>query len=73
MKQDGKQCEDMIKVEYHEFPENTFCSGAAFVAKPGDAEEDDGWIITYVQNENSNTSHVSNSHRTLCSMMLFLS
>lgn len=57
-----KQDEDKIKVEYHEFPEKSFCSGAAFVAKPGagDAEEDDGWIITYVHNEDSNTSHVSN-------------
>ncbi|KAL8522068.1 hypothetical protein ACS0TY_012284 [Phlomoides rotata] len=55
---DEKQHGDTIKVEYHDFPENTFCSGAAFVAKPGDVEEEDGWIITYVHNEDSNTSHV---------------
>ncbi|KAG8375584.1 hypothetical protein BUALT_Bualt10G0115700 [Buddleja alternifolia] len=48
--------EELIKVEYHKFPENTFCSGGAFVAKCNGVEEDDGWIITYVHNEDSNTS-----------------
>ncbi|KAI3468214.1 hypothetical protein Pfo_024877 [Paulownia fortunei] len=53
-----EQVQELIKVEYHKFAENTFCSGAAFVAKSGKAEEDDGWIITYVHNEDSNTSQV---------------
>ncbi|KAL8461813.1 hypothetical protein ACS0TY_033061 [Phlomoides rotata] len=52
LKQDEKQ--HTIKVEYHDFPEHTFCSGAAFMAKL----EDDGWIITYMHNEDSNTSNV---------------
>ncbi|CAK9144524.1 unnamed protein product [Ilex paraguariensis] len=48
----------LIKVEYHSFPENTFCSGATFVPKVGGLEEDDGWIITFVHNENTNMSQV---------------
>ncbi|KAK4419960.1 Carotenoid 9,10(9',10')-cleavage dioxygenase 1 [Sesamum alatum] len=47
-----------MKVEYHKFPENTFCSGAAFVAKSDGVEEDDGWIITYVHNEDNDVSQV---------------
>ncbi|KAL7159334.1 hypothetical protein ABFS83_01G020300 [Erythranthe nasuta] len=50
---------ETTEVEYHEFPENTYCSGAAYVAKSGeDADEDGGWIITYVHNEDTNTSQV---------------
>ncbi|XP_051151542.1 carotenoid 9,10(9',10')-cleavage dioxygenase 1-like isoform X2 [Andrographis paniculata] len=45
-----------IKVEWHKFPEKTFCSGAAFVAKTGGVEEDDGWIVTFVHDENLNLS-----------------
>ncbi|CAI9784894.1 unnamed protein product [Fraxinus pennsylvanica] len=50
--------EELIKVEYHKFPQNTFCTGAAFVAKPESREEDGGWIITYVHNEDNNISQV---------------
>ncbi|XP_022865403.1 carotenoid 9,10(9',10')-cleavage dioxygenase 1-like [Olea europaea var. sylvestris] len=50
--------EELIKVEYHKFPPNTFCTGAAFVGKPGSPEEDGGWIITYVHNEECNISQV---------------
>jgi carotenoid cleavage dioxygenase-like enzyme len=49
----------MIKVEYHLFEENTFCTGAAFVFTEGGFEEDDGWIITFVHNEDTNISPVS--------------
>lgn len=41
------------------FEANTFCTGAAFAPKHGGVEEDDGWIITFVHNEDSNTSQVS--------------
>lgn len=61
----------MIEVEHHKFPNNTFCSGATFVAKPGGAEEDDGWIITYVHNEDSNTSQVTCYDYNLFSSMMF--
>ncbi|KAJ4844951.1 hypothetical protein Tsubulata_019067 [Turnera subulata] len=44
-----------IRVEYHKFPENVFRTGIAFVPKEGGHEED-GWIITYVHNEESNVS-----------------
>ncbi|OMO91085.1 Carotenoid oxygenase [Corchorus olitorius] len=53
---EGKQVEGLIKVEYHMFEENTFCSGAAFVPKEGGVEEDDGWIITFVHHEDTNIS-----------------
>ncbi|KAJ4844955.1 hypothetical protein Tsubulata_019072, partial [Turnera subulata] len=44
----------LTKVEYHKFEKNTFCSGAAFVPKPGKTvEEDDGWIITFLHNEDT--------------------
>ncbi|KAG4197796.1 hypothetical protein ERO13_A05G047200v2 [Gossypium hirsutum] len=46
--------EGSIKVEYHMFERNTYCSGAAFVRKEGGAEEDDGWIITFVHHEDTN-------------------
>lgn len=49
----------MTKVEYHMLPENTFCTGSAFVAKNGGAvEEDDGWIVTFVHNEAIDISQV---------------
>ncbi|KAF5456481.1 hypothetical protein F2P56_025963 [Juglans regia] len=52
--------EEPIKVQYHMFEENIFCSGAAFVPKgsAGSSEEDDGWIITFVHNEDTNISKV---------------
>uniref|UniRef100_A0A7N0V540 Uncharacterized protein n=1 Tax=Kalanchoe fedtschenkoi TaxID=63787 RepID=A0A7N0V540_KALFE len=50
--------EGMIKVEYHMFPENVFCSGAAFVPKSGGVEEDEGWIISFVHNEATDISQV---------------
>lgn len=59
MNQDKNRGEDMIRVEYHKFPESTFCSGAAFVAKSGGIQEDDGWVITFMHDEDYNTSKVS--------------
>ncbi|CAI8599840.1 unnamed protein product [Vicia faba] len=47
-----------IKMEYHMFEKNTYCNGAAFVARDGGVEEDDGWIITFVHNEDTNKSQV---------------
>uniref|UniRef100_A0A7N0V5X9 Carotenoid cleavage dioxygenase n=1 Tax=Kalanchoe fedtschenkoi TaxID=63787 RepID=A0A7N0V5X9_KALFE len=48
----------LIKVKYHMFPENVFCTGAAFVPKPRGREEDDGWIISFVHNEAADISQV---------------
>ncbi|CAK7353226.1 unnamed protein product [Dovyalis caffra] len=56
--EEGEESEGHIKVEYHEFGGNTFCTGAAFVPKEGGLEEDDGWIITFVHDEDTNTSKV---------------
>ncbi|XP_031125654.1 carotenoid 9,10(9',10')-cleavage dioxygenase 1-like [Ipomoea triloba] len=55
---DGKESQDLIQVEYHMLPNNTFCSGATFVPRIGGVDEDDGWIITFVHNENTNISQV---------------
>ncbi|XP_069147851.1 carotenoid 9,10(9',10')-cleavage dioxygenase-like [Solanum lycopersicum] len=49
---------DLIKVEYHIFPKNTFCSGATFVPKLDGVDEDDGWIVAFTHNENTNQSQV---------------
>ena len=46
-------------MEYHVFEDNTFCTGAAFVLKEGGFEEDDGWIITFIHNEDTEISQVS--------------
>ncbi|XP_029127791.1 carotenoid 9,10(9',10')-cleavage dioxygenase isoform X2 [Cajanus cajan] len=52
------QEEEPIRVEYHKFESNVFCSGSAFVPKEGGLEEDDGWIITYIHNEDTGISQV---------------
>ncbi|KAL0323822.1 UNVERIFIED_CONTAM: Carotenoid 9,10(9',10')-cleavage dioxygenase [Sesamum calycinum] len=56
--QNGEGAEEYRKIEYHMLPENTFCTGASFVAKQGAADEDDGWLITFVHNEDNNVSEV---------------
>ncbi|KAJ7958563.1 carotenoid 9,10(9',10')-cleavage dioxygenase 1-like [Quillaja saponaria] len=53
-----KQVEELVKVEYHMFEKFVFCSGVAFVPKEGGVEEDDGWIISFVHNEDTNKSQV---------------
>lgn len=40
------------------FEKNTFCNGSTFVPRDGGVEEDDGWIITFVHNEDTNKSEV---------------
>ncbi|XP_066159724.1 carotenoid 9,10(9',10')-cleavage dioxygenase 1 isoform X2 [Oryza sativa Japonica Group] len=44
---------------------NKFCSGATFVPKVNGANEDDGWIISFVHDEEINTSqaHVIDAQR----------
>ncbi|KAJ8543765.1 hypothetical protein K7X08_025383 [Anisodus acutangulus] len=59
MSKDDKEEEDLIKVEYHIFPKNTFCSGAAFVPKLEGVDEDDGWIVAFTHNEDTNESQES--------------
>ncbi|MCD7458498.1 hypothetical protein HAX54_038385, partial [Datura stramonium] len=53
-----KEDEELIKVEYHMFQKGTFCSGATFVPKPQGVAEDDGWLMTFTHNENTNVSQV---------------
>ncbi|KAM2544464.1 hypothetical protein TB1_016149 [Malus domestica] len=55
-----ERCSDQqwIKVEYHKFEENNFCSGSVFVPRHGGIEEDDGWIVTFVHNENTHVTQV---------------
>ncbi|KAK3133094.1 hypothetical protein QOZ80_6AG0532090 [Eleusine coracana subsp. coracana] len=49
---------DPIKLQHHWLGKNMFCSGAAFVPRTGGSSEDDGWIISFVHNEKTNTSQV---------------
>ncbi|KAH1253044.1 Carotenoid 9,10(9',10')-cleavage dioxygenase 1 [Glycine max] len=44
--------------EFQRFERNVFCTGSAFVPKEGGIEEDDGWIITFVHNEDTGISQV---------------
>ncbi|XP_055834723.1 carotenoid 9,10(9',10')-cleavage dioxygenase 1-like [Solanum dulcamara] len=57
-KDDKEDQEDLIKVEYHIFPKYTFCSGATFVPKLDGVDEDDGWIVSFTHDENTNQSQV---------------
>ncbi|KAL3500579.1 hypothetical protein ACH5RR_039672 [Cinchona calisaya] len=67
---DEKECENfalgkeklqqMVKIEYHMLPKNAFCSGAVFGPKVGALEEDAGWIIAFVHDEDTNKSEVNN-------------
>nr|XP_043640066.1 carotenoid 9,10(9',10')-cleavage dioxygenase 1-like [Erigeron canadensis] len=50
--------EGNVKIEYHWLPKNNFCTGSAFVSKPGSVKEDDGWIVTFVHDEDNDTSYV---------------
>ncbi|XP_039142977.1 carotenoid 9,10(9',10')-cleavage dioxygenase 1-like [Dioscorea cayenensis subsp. rotundata] len=47
-----------IKVEYHVMDDNHFCSGIEFVKKQDAIDEDDGWVVCYVHDENKNQSKV---------------
>ncbi|KAA3477546.1 carotenoid 9,10(9',10')-cleavage dioxygenase 1-like [Gossypium australe] len=40
------------------FEKNTFGSRAAFDPKQGGVEEDDGWVTTFVHNEDTDISQV---------------
>ncbi|KAI3935755.1 hypothetical protein MKX01_032939 [Papaver californicum] len=56
---DDSDSEKPVKVEYHNFGKNTYCSGAVFVSNPEHgSDEDDGWLISYVHNEDTNISQV---------------
>ncbi|KAM0864598.1 hypothetical protein ACQ4PT_043824 [Festuca glaucescens] len=54
-----RSAEDLIKMEIHQLDEDQFCSGASFVPRVGGPHEDDGWIISFVHNERTNTSQVN--------------
>ncbi|KAK1630172.1 hypothetical protein QYE76_004487 [Lolium multiflorum] len=49
---------DLVKMEIHRLGEDRFCSGASFVPRVGGTHEDDGWIISFVHDEKTNTSQV---------------
>ncbi|XP_047071128.1 carotenoid 9,10(9',10')-cleavage dioxygenase 1-like [Lolium rigidum] len=50
--------EGLIKVEYHHLDRNQFCTGATFVPKVSGANEDDGWIVSFVHDEGTHKSEV---------------
>ena len=49
---------ELISVEYHTLKEKQFCSGVQFVAKKNGIDVDDGWVVTYVHDEETNISRV---------------
>jgi carotenoid cleavage dioxygenase-like enzyme len=49
---------DLVKMEIHQLGEEQFCSGASFVPRVSGPHEDDGWIISFVHDERTNTSQV---------------
>ncbi|CAL5036938.1 unnamed protein product [Urochloa decumbens] len=53
-----KENKQFISVEYHALKEKQFCSGVQFVAKENGIDEDDGWVVTYVHDEETNISQV---------------
>lgn len=40
------------------FEKNVFCTGATFVSKSDGVEEDDGWMVTFIHNEDTDISQV---------------
>ncbi|KAI3812545.1 hypothetical protein L1987_17255 [Smallanthus sonchifolius] len=58
LKEHSNHGEWNIKMEHHWLPEKNFCSGSAFVAKPEAVDEDDGWIVTFAHDEDSDISYV---------------
>ncbi|KAK3030416.1 hypothetical protein RJ639_037545 [Escallonia herrerae] len=52
------QSHQAIKIVYQKFAKNNFCPGATYVSKPGAVEEDDGWIVAFRHDEDTDTSHV---------------
>ncbi|ONK69111.1 uncharacterized protein A4U43_C05F19470 [Asparagus officinalis] len=53
-----KSTDGGIKVEHHHLGDNKFCSGGTFISKRGSQEEDDGWIVVFVHDEDLNSSQV---------------
>ncbi|WP_138500554.1 carotenoid oxygenase family protein [Nostoc sp. PA-18-2419] len=46
------------KSQIHEYGEGRYGGEAVFAPRPGATAEDDGWLMTFVQDENSNTSEL---------------
>ncbi|XBJ21601.1 hypothetical protein VPH35_000123 [Triticum aestivum] len=55
---DQTSAKDLIKTEIHRLGEDQFCSGSSFVPRVHGLHEDDGWIISFVHDEVTNTSQV---------------
>ncbi|XP_024520615.1 carotenoid 9,10(9',10')-cleavage dioxygenase isoform X2 [Selaginella moellendorffii] len=53
-----ESCEDEIDVKYHDLGANRYGSEPLFVARPHSTDEDDGWIVSYVHDEETNKSEV---------------
>ncbi|PON67800.1 Carotenoid oxygenase [Parasponia andersonii] len=57
-KPSGRTIEKLVKIEYHKLEDNNFCSGSVFVPKQGAIEEDDGWVVSFVHNEETDITQV---------------
>lgn len=62
---------NLIKTEYHWLGKDQFCSGAAFVPRVGGSNEDDGWIVSFVHDERTNTSQASFHYTILHTTPIF--
>jgi hypothetical protein len=49
----------LVKTQYHWLGKHEFCSGASFVPRAGGSHEDDGWVVSFVHDEETNTSQAS--------------
>lgn len=48
-----------VRMDLHTFGPGRFGGEPVFVPRPAGKEEDDGWLVTYVFDENTNESEVS--------------
>ncbi|EFJ07263.1 hypothetical protein SELMODRAFT_132803, partial [Selaginella moellendorffii] len=53
-----RHAKDEIDVKYHDLGANRYGSEPLFVARPHSTDEDDGWIVSYVHDEETNKSEV---------------
>lgn len=47
-----------VRMDFHAFGPGRFGGEPVFVPRPGGKDEDDGWVVTYVYDRNTNESEV---------------
>ncbi|GAQ81511.1 hypothetical protein KFL_000820180 [Klebsormidium nitens] len=54
----AKESELPVRMDLHTFGPGRFGGEPVFVPRPGGKDEDDGWLVTYVYDENTNESEM---------------